>query len=70
MSIKYDNKCRQCDNGMIHRDEEESICDVCDGYGYLLTFEGLALLEFLQRRGYGEPMSPRVEEDLANMLGD
>jgi len=70
MSIKYDNKCRQCDLGVIRKGEEESICDVCDGYGYLLTFEGHALIEFLKRRGYGDPMSPRAEEDLANMLGD
>jgi hypothetical protein len=71
MTTSYDNKCRQCDDGILRgEDGEETICNVCDGYGYLLTFEGHALLEFLKRRGYGEPMSPRAEEDLANMLGD
>ena len=52
MSLKYDNKCRQCDDGVIIKDKQEETCDVCDGYGYLLTFEGLALIEFLKRRGF------------------
>jgi len=70
VSITYDNKCRQCEDGIIRKGDQEVICDVCEGYGYLMTFEGYALIEFLQRRGYGEPMSPHAEEDLGNMLGD
>lgn len=68
MSIQYDNKCRQCDDGVILRDEQEETCDVCQGYGYLMTFEGFALIEFLKRRGINVPMSPRDEDDLMNML--
>jgi hypothetical protein len=39
MSINYDNPCRQCTDGMLVHNGEEKVCDVCDGYGYLLTFE-------------------------------
>ena len=70
MSINYDKRCRQCDNGIIQKGGEESICDVCDGWGYLLTFEGFALVEFLKRRGFAQSMSPQEEDGLASMLGE
>lgn len=69
MSVdEYDSKCCQCDNGLLVRDEDEEVCNVCDGYGYLLTAKGMELIEFLKRRGYGEPMSPRAEEELRSMI--
>lgn len=65
MTAKYDNPCRECNSG---EKDDGSACRTCDGYGYLMTFEGHALIEFLKRRGYGEPMSPRAEEELRGMM--
>jgi hypothetical protein len=62
--MEYDRKCRQCDDGVIVRDEQEETCNVCDGYGHLLTGSGRLLIEFLKRRGIAVPMSPRAEEEL------
>lgn len=63
--IEYDTICKRCGNV-----EQEEPCEHCEGYGYLLLPEGFALIEFLKRRGFAIPMSPRAEDDLANMLGD
>lgn len=68
MSIQYDRKCRECDNGMKIRDDEEEACATCEGYGYLLTSEGHDLVEFLKRRGVNFPMSPIAEDELRGML--
>jgi len=65
---QYDNKCRQCDGGVIVNGEDEEACDVCRGYGYLLTVEGHNLIEFLKRRGVHVPMSPRDEEGLRGII--
>lgn len=64
----YDNKCRQCDDGMLVKGEDEETCDVCQGYGYLLTVEGHNLIEFLKRRGIAVPMSPQTEDELRGMV--
>lgn len=65
---QYDNKCRQCDDGILVQDGEETTCDVCQGYGYLLTVEGHNLVEFLKRRGFSQSMSPQAEDELRGML--
>lgn len=67
---QYDDICRECENGVITRDEQEQPCETCDGYGYLLTTKGHDLIEFLKRRGVSVSMSPRDEDDLQNMLGE
>lgn len=68
MSGQYDDKCKRCDNGLVTHGEEEETCNVCDGYGYLLTPKGLDLIEFLKRRGLAFPMSPIAEEELQGTI--
>lgn len=65
---QYDEKCRQCSDGTITHDDEDEPCNVCDGYGYLLTPKGHDLIEFLKRRGVNVPMSPLAEDELASMV--
>lgn len=65
---QYDNKCRQCDGGVLIHGVEETVCDVCQGYGSLLTVEGYNLIEFLKRRGIAVPMSPQTEDELRGMV--
>lgn len=68
MMLTYDNKCRECESGLKVINGEEVTCKTCEGYGYLLTFEGFAVIEFLKRRGFAIPMSPQAEEELRGMV--
>lgn len=65
----YDLKCQRC-NGSGERivDEDEEICDHCEGYGYLLTLKGIELIQFLKRRGVNVSMSPKAEAELRGMI--
>lgn len=68
MIIKYDNKCRECDDGIQIHDEQEEACATCEGYGYLLTSNGYELVQFLKRRGVNFSMSPIAEDELRGMI--
>ena len=66
--IQYDTTCQRCNEGRVQHGDESELCKNCDGYGYLLTFEGRLLIEFLERRGLHIPMTPLAEEELRGVL--
>ena len=43
-------------------------CKQCDGYGYLPTGNGRAVIAFLAQMGFTRPMSPRAEAELAEKI--
>lgn len=62
---KFDNACPRCiGSGEIG----DGPCVHCEGYGYLLTAEGVALVGFLKRRGVAIPMSPADDTELSEMI--
>lgn len=67
MNPRYDEVCRSC--GGNGENDEGGACKTCDGYGYLVTSKGHALIVFLSRRGVAFPMSPRAEEEMPDTRG-
>lgn len=67
MDLELDQICIVCFGSGEQRFSEDP-CSGCDGYGRNLTPQGVALVEFLQRRGIAFPMSPKAEAELSDMV--
>ncbi len=66
--IRYETVCTNClGKATIEDGDEEVPCAPCEGFGTHMTDDGMAIVNFLIRRGASFSLSPKAEFDLQDM---